>query len=190
MSTTLPTELQTLPNDLTAGTWAIDPIHSSAAFTVRHAHVSRVHGTVRITDGQIVVGKDFAECSARAALDPASVDTGSGARDDHLRSKDFFGVEEYPVWTFVSTDVGADGRGFYMNGLLTMRGVTQPILLRVDYHGVGDDSAGNTIAGFTATGEFSRRAFGMVWNGKSKLGNHIAGDTVTVTIEVTAVLQR
>src|SRR3954462_13851654 len=98
-----------LPTGLTTGTWAVDASHSEAAFTVRHAGISKVRGTVGITEGTVVVGEDLTTTSVSVTLDPATVTTGDANRDGHLKSGDFFDVEKFGQWTFVSAEVRPAG---------------------------------------------------------------------------------
>jgi polyisoprenoid-binding protein YceI len=180
-----------LPAELTPGSWVIDPVHSTASFALRHARVSTVRGTVAITDGLIVVGDSLATSSVHASLDPARVHTGNESRDEKLRSDDFFGVEAYPLWSFVSTAVLAGSPGHVIvRGELTIHGRTQIVDLDTQFEGVGDDAAGNVIAGFAATTALTRRQFGLEWAGRSKAGNAIVGDRVTVQLDIAAVRQR
>ncbi|MDR1294656.1 MAG: YceI family protein [Bifidobacteriaceae bacterium] len=182
--------LTTLPPELTTGTWTIDPVHSLASFAVRHAGVSTVRGTVGITNGDIVVGDNLKHSSVRATLDAASVDTRAAQRDSHLRSTEFFDVDHFPTWSFVSTDVfpGPQGR-YVVRGELTIHGQTRFTDLETTFEGVGDDIAGHEIAGFTATARITRHDFGLEWAGRSRAGNAIVGDTIAVQLDVTAVRQ-
>src|SRR5690554_7359534 len=93
---------------LTAGTWTIDPSHSEASFTVRHAGIAKVRGTVSITEGSVVVSED-GTATVTATLDPATVNTGDETRDGHLKTADFFEVESFPTWTFTSRPVAIEG---------------------------------------------------------------------------------
>src|SRR5512145_2243203 len=127
MTTTTTT---TLPAGVTPGTWAIETSHSRAGFTVRHAGISKVHGSVAITGGEIVIGETLEASSVVATLDPATVETGAEQRDAHLRSADFFEVDVHPTWEFRSTAVRADGEDFAIDGELTIRGTTRPVTLK------------------------------------------------------------
>ena len=178
------------PPDLIPGTWVIDPVHSTAAFAVRHAAVSTVRGTIAIADGTIEVGKTLAGSSVRVTLDPSSVDTRSSARDSHLRSTEFFHVDAFPVWSFVSTGVFPGRAGEYtVRGDLTIHGHTRPVDLATVFEGVGDDFAGHLIAGFSATAQIARRDYGLEWAGRSQVGNAIVGNAVAIQLDVAAVHQ-
>lgn len=184
MTTTTTTAL---PAGVRPGTWTIETSHSRAGFTVRHAGISKTHGTVEITSGQIVIGDTVEESSVVATLDPATVDTGSEQRDGHLKSADFFDVENHPVWEFRSTAVRADGEDFAIDGDLTIHGVTRPITLRTTFEGAATDPFGNERLGATATVEISRKDFGLTWNAALETGGVLVSDKVVITLDVEAV---
>ena len=148
MSTTTSTAL---PTGLTTGTWAIDASHTEAGFTVRHAGISKVRGSVAVTEGTIIVGDDLETTSVTVTLDPSTVATGDANRDGHLKSGDFFDVEKFGQWTFVSTSVREDGSDYVIVGDLTIHGVTQSVELDTEFNGTAVDPFGNARAGFEAT---------------------------------------
>src|SRR3954451_2738268 len=106
------TTTTTLPAGLTTGTWAVDGSHTEAAFTVRHAGISKVRGTIGVTEGVVTVGEDLASTSVSVTLDPSAVSTGDANRDGHLKSGDFFDVEAFGQWTFVSTEIREAGKNY------------------------------------------------------------------------------
>ncbi|AEI13047.1 MULTISPECIES: YceI family protein [Cellulomonas] len=174
-----------LPTELTAGTWTIDPSHSEAAFTVRHAGISKVRGTIGITGGEITVAEDGA--SVTATLDPSTVSTGDANRDGHLKSGDFFDVEAFGEWSFTSTDVRQDGGDYVIVGDLTIHGVTQSVELATEFNGVAVDPFGNTRAGFEASTTISRKDFGLTWNAALEAGGVLVSDKVTITLDASAI---
>lgn len=176
-----------LPAALTAGTWTIDPSHSEAAFTVRHAGIAKVRGTVAITAGTITVGEDLASSTATATLDPATISTGDAGRDGHVKSADFFDVENFATWTFTATSVAADGDDFVVTGDLTIHGETRSVELATEFGGVAVDPFGNTRAGFSATTTISRKDFGLTWNAALEAGGVLVSDKVVISIEVSAI---
>ena len=184
MSTTTSTAL---PTGLTAGTWAIDASHTEASFSVRHAGISKVRGTVAITDGTITVGDDLASTSVSVTLDPSTVSTGDANRDGHLKSGDFFDVEKFGQWTFVSTAVRDNGAKHVVVGDLTIHGVTQSVELDTEFNGTAVDPFGNTRAGFEATVAISRKDFGLVWNAALEAGGVLVGDKVTIALDVSII---
>lgn len=178
-----------LPAGLTAGTWTIDASHSEASFTVRHAGISKVRGTVAITEGALTVGDDLATSSVVATLDPSTVSTGDAGRDGHLQTADFFEVETFGTWTFASTGVRADGEDFLIAGDLTLHGVTKPVELETEFHGTAVDAYGNLRAGFSAKTTISRKEFGLTWNAALEAGGVLVSDKVVLNLEVSAIRQ-
>ena len=176
-----------LPTGLTTGTWAIDASHTEAAFTVRHAGISKVRGTVSVTEGTVVVGEDLASTSVSVTLDPSTVTTGDANRDGHLKSGDFFDVEKFGQWTFVSTEVREAGKNYVIAGDLTIHGVTQPVELETEFNGTAVDPFGNTRAGFEASVTISRKDFGLTWNAALEAGGVLVGDKVTIALDVSAI---
>ncbi len=173
---------------LTTGTWTIDASHSEAAFTVRHAGIAKVRGTVAITEGAVVVAED-GTATVTATLDPATVSTGDAGRDGHLKTGDFFEVETYPTWTFSSSPVAVAGDEADVAGELTIHGVTQPVVLATEFNGTAVDAYGNLRAGFSATTTFSRKDFGLTWNAALEAGGVLVSDKVTIAIEISAIKQ-
>ncbi len=178
-----------LPTESLTGTWVIDPSHSEAGFTTRHAGIAKVRGSVAITEGTIVVGDDVTSSSVTAVLDPSTIDTRDANRDGHLRSADFFEVETYPTWTFASTSVAAQGRDYVLVGDLTIHGVTRTVELELEFNGTATDPFGNARAGFSAETEISRKDFGLTWNAALETGGFLVSDTVKVSLEISAIKQ-
>ena len=179
----------TLPTETLTGTWTIDPSHSEAGFTTRHAGIAKVRGSVAITEGTIVIGEDLASASVTAVLDASTIDTRDANRDGHLRSADFFEVENYPTWTFTSTSVTAKGDDYVVTGDLTIRGVTRTVELALEFNGTATDPFGNARAGFSAETEISRKDFGLTWNAALETGGFLVSDTIKVTLEISAIKQ-
>lgn len=187
MTTT--TTSTTIPAGVTSGTWTIEPSHSRASFSVRHAGIAKVHGTIDITDGRIEIGDSLATSSITATLDPATVDTKDARRDEHLRSGDFFDAEQHPAWTFRSTEIAADGEDYVIRGELTIHGVTRPVELRTEFNGGATDPFGTARLGASATTEISRREFGLTWNAALETGGVLVSDTVKISLDIEAVAQ-
>lgn len=178
-----------LPTGLTTGTYALDASHSHAAFTVRHAGISKVRGTLAITGGSITVGDDLESTSVTAEIDAASVNTGDDNRDNHLRSADFWDAENKPTWAFTSTSVTADGDDYVVAGDLTINGVTKPVELATEFAGTATDPFGNPRAGFEASTQISRKEFDLTWNAALEAGGVLVGDKITITLDVSAIKQ-
>ena len=149
-----------------AGTWDLDPVHSTIGFVARHLMVSKVRGRFTRFEGQIVTAPNPLESSATATIDLSSVDTGNETRDNDLRSENFFDAATHPTMTYRSTGIRPTGSqdSFQVDGELTIRGVTRPIILTVEVNGFGPDPYGGTRAGFSAQGEIDRTEFGITFN--------------------------
>lgn len=178
----------TKATDLTAGTWAIDPVHSSITFSVRHLVVSKVRGRFANFSGAVVVAEDGTpSVSAEIAVD--SVDTGNEQRDAHLKAADFFDVEKYPTAAFVSTAVRADGDDYVVDGDFTLHGVTKPVSLKLEFNGVNPGMGHGAVAGFEASVVLNRKDFGIDLDMPLETGGAVVGDKVTVTLEIEALKQ-
>jgi polyisoprenoid-binding protein YceI len=173
-----------------AGIWDIDPLHSDVSFTVRHMMVSKVRGRFGSFSGEIITGEDLASSSVTATIDATSIDTGLEQRDGHIRSADFFDVENHPRWTFRSTGVRADGEALSVDGELTIKGVTRPVTLAVEVNGFGPDSFGGIRAGFSASATIDRNDFGVDIKLPLDGGGVVVGDKVQVALEIAAVLRQ
>jgi polyisoprenoid-binding protein YceI len=180
--------ITTVPG-LVAGVWAIDPTHSEVSFSVRHLMVSKVRGTFRTFFGELKVAENLLESSVSATIDLNSIDTNEPNRDAHLRSADFFEVEKYPAMTFVSTAIRSDGDDYVLVGDLSLKGVTRPVELELEFNGVGNDPWGGTRAGFSAETEINRSDFGVDIQLPLDGGGVVVGDKVKVVLEIEAVLQ-
>ena len=178
-----------LPTGLQSGTYVIDASHSEVGFTARHAMVTKVRGRFSDLEGTIVIGTDEASSSATASIKTTSIDTGSPDRDAHLRSGDFFDVATYPEITFRSTDVRGSGEDYQVDGELTIKGVTRPVTLDVDFGGVATDPFGNVRVGFSGIVTVNRKDFGLTWNAALETGGVLVSDKVTLTIDVSAIKQ-
>jgi len=172
------------------GTWTIDPVHSEVGFSVRHMMVSKVRGKFTSFSGTLTTAEDPTQSSVTATIDLASINTGNEDRDNHIRSADFFGVDEHKTMTFRSTGIRTDGDDFILDGELTLHGVTKAVSLKLELGGFGPDPYGGTRAGFTATGEINRKDFGIDFNAALETGGLVVADKVTVQLEIEAVLDK
>lgn len=173
-----------------ASTWAIDATHSSVEFAVKHMMVSTVRGRFKAFSGEIQADEaNPAASSVTAAIDVASIDTGVDQRDEHLRSDDFFNAAQYPQITFRSTAIEQRGDEWKLAGELTIRDVTRPVSLDVEFEGRGADPWGGERAGFTATTKINRKDFGVNWNGVIEAGGVVVSDQVKITLNIEAVKQ-
>jgi polyisoprenoid-binding protein YceI len=184
MSTqTTPTTTGTkLPN---AGTWAIDPAHSSVDFVAKHLVVSKVRGGFGAFSGTVEVADPIETSSVHVSLEAASISTGDEQRDGHVRSEDFLDVERFPTLTFRSTGAHhRSGDRWSIPGELTIKDVTKPVDLDVEYLGVFNDPWGNPKAAFSGSTEIDREEFGITWNAALESGGVLVGKTVRIELDV------
>jgi len=180
---TSPTAQQT-----TQSTWQIDPAHSLLEFSVRHMMVATVKGRFSQLRGTITdIADDPALSSVEVVVDGASISTGDVNRDGHLRSADFFDVEQYPTITFTSRRIRGSRDEFTLTGDLTMHGVTREVTLDVTLNGVGTSPYGKTIAGFSAETKINRKDWGLNWNVGLEAGGVLVSDQLKISIELEAV---
>ena len=171
------------------GTWDIDPVHSDVSFTVRHMMVSKVRGRLGTFSGEIVTAPEFTESVVTATVDASSVDTGNTQRDGHIRTADFFEVENHPTWSFRSAAIRPDGDDYALDGELTIKGVTRPVTFSLEVNGFGPDAYGGTRAGFSAATTINRSDFGVDISMPLDGGGVVVGDKVTINLEIEAVLR-
>jgi polyisoprenoid-binding protein YceI len=170
--------------------WVVDPVHSEISFKVRHMMITNVTG--QITDYDLEAEgdfKDFSDASVRFTGRMKSITTGNEQRDAHLRSPDFFDVENNSELTFESTAFEKRGEDLKVTGDLTIKGTTRSITLDAEFGGINKDPWGNTKAGFTVTGKISRKDFGLNWNATLETGGVMVGDEVKLLAEVQLVKQ-
>ena len=183
------TTTTTLPAGLTTGTYTIDASHSEVGFTARHAMVAKVRGRFGAVSGSLVFGDEAASSSAEAVIDTASIDTRDEGRDTHLRSANFFDVEKYPTMTFRSTGVRADGGDYRLDGDLTIKDVTRPVNIKVEFNGAATDPFGNARIGFSGETEINRKDFGLTWNAALETGGVLVSDKIKIHLEISAIAQ-
>jgi len=165
---------------LSTGTWAIDPTHSEVGFVARHLMVSKVRGSFTDVAGTVEVAEDITASVANVTIKTASVASGTPDRDAHLRSEDFFNSEAHPDMTFVSTSFD----GTTLTGDLTIKGVTQPVSLDVEFTGLATDPWGNEKAGFEAQGELNRTDWGLTWNANLEKGGVLVSEKIKLVLDV------
>lgn len=171
--------------------WAIDPSHSEVQFKVKHLMITTVTGYFKTFDLQVETeSDDFAgvkKIEFTAAVD--SINTNNQQRDTHLKSADFFNAEVYPQLRFTGTNYKANGDEANLQGDLTIRGVTRPVALNVEFGGIVVDPYGQTKAGFTVSGKISRKEFGLTWNAVTEAGQVVVSDEIKIHAEVQLVKQ-
>ncbi|TDB85042.1 polyisoprenoid-binding protein [Actinomadura sp. KC216] len=172
--------------ELTVGTWNIDPAHSEVTFVIRHL-MTKVRGTFTEFTGSVQIAEELSESSATAEIKVASLDTRNADRDAHVRTADVLDVENHPTMTFATTGVRAEGGEYFLDGELTIKGVTRPVSLSVEFNGVAEDPWGGTRAGFSAHTTINRKDWGIEFNVPLKGDKALLGDKVDLQLEVQAV---
>jgi polyisoprenoid-binding protein YceI len=167
------------------GKWVLDPMHSEVQFKVKHLVISTVTGTFKIFDGALnTETEDFSGADVEFSLDVNSIDTNQTDRDNHLKSADFFNAEEFPVIKFKSTAFTKDGDDYKLQGHLTIKDVTKPVSLNVEFGGTATDFYGNVKAGFEVTGKINRKEYGLTWDGITEAGSIVVGEDIKLAINV------
>jgi polyisoprenoid-binding protein YceI len=179
---------QTQPATVT-GHYQIDPAHSRLGFVARHAMVTKVRGNFNDFSGTLYLDEaDPARSTAEVTVQMRSVETGQPQRDEHLRTSDFFEVEKYPTMTFRSTRAERTGEDNYrLTGDLTIKGVSRPVTLDVEYNGVVRDPFGNDRAGFEARATINRKDWDLAWNVALEAGGFLVSDKINLELDIAAV---
>lgn len=165
--------------------WAIDTSHSEVQFKVKHLMISTVTGTFKEFGAEAKLeGNDLAGARVSFWANTASLFTNDEKRDAHLRSADFFDSERFPKLTFTSTRIEGDGDSWRMTGDLTIKDVTKPVTLEVEWNGMAKDPWGNTKAGLNLRGKIDRKEWGLTWNAALEAGGVLVSDEVRILAEV------
>ena len=174
---------------MTTTKWILDPTHSELGFKIKHLMISNVSGT--FTDFRVEMGgDDFESAQIHVQVNMASIGTNNLQRDEHLRTSDFFDVKKYPEMLFESTGVKKiDQENYNVYGNLTMKGITKPVQLNVEYSGVTKDPWGGERAGFTVTGKIKRSEWGVNFNALLETGGVALSDEVKIHGELQLVKQ-
>ncbi len=173
-----------------AGTYVLDAAHKRVGFVVRHLMVSKVRGNFGEASATITIGEDPLQSSVTATIATESVFTGQPDRDNHLRTGDFFEVAKYPTIEFRSTGIRSfEGNEFVLEGELTIKGITKPVELLVEFEGVGRSPYGHDVFGFSATTEIDREDWGLTYNMALESGGVMIGKKVKIEIEGEAIRQ-
>jgi polyisoprenoid-binding protein YceI len=175
-------QTRTIPS----GTWEVDPVHSSIGFEVKHLGISLFRGGFIRFAGRIVVG-DGAPSTVEGTIDPDSIDVKDETLAGHLRSPDFFDIENHPQISFTSTAIEPGGDGFKLVGDLTIRGITKPVELDVRVEGIGIGPDGSERVALSAEGTIDRNDYGMTWNADLGNGNTALGGEVRLLLSAEAV---
>jgi polyisoprenoid-binding protein YceI len=172
-----------------AGTWNIDPGHAEVGFIGRHFGLTKVRGRFTAIDGAVNIAGDPAQSHVEVTIQMASVNSGDATRDDHLRSADFFDVENHPIGTFTSTGLAVGGRNATMNGTLTLKGISRPVVLDIEYLGNATDPWNNERSVFSASTQINREDWGLTWNMLLEAGGLLVSKEIRLEIEVELIRQ-
>lgn len=165
--------------------WVLDPMHSEVQFKVKHLVISTVSGFFKSFEGELTTeNEDFTGAEIDFSLDVDSIDTTQPQRDEHLKGAEFFDAATYPKISFKSTSFTADGDDYKLVGNLTIKGITKPVTLAVEYGGSAGDFYGNTKAGFEVTGKINRKEFGLVWDGVTEAGSIVVGEDIKLIMNI------
>jgi polyisoprenoid-binding protein YceI len=171
-----------------AGVYEIDGAHTSVEFVGRHLMITKVRGRFSDVRGQITIDEEPEKSHVEVEIGVASMSTGSDDRDAHLKSGDFFDVEQYPTMTFASTGVKSQRDNTWeLAGDLTVHGTTRPITLQVDFDGGGASPFGDERIGFSAATDVNREDFGLTWNVALEAGGLLVGKSARIELAVQAI---
>jgi len=175
----------------TATKWVLDPMHSEITFKIKHLVISNVTGFFKKFEGTCEAPDDsFENAEVGFSLDVDSIDTNQEQRDGHLKSAEFFDAEKYPKITFKSTSFTKTGDDEYnLTGNLTVKDVTKPVTLKVEYGGSATDFTGKSRSGFEVTGKINRKEFALTWDGITEAGSIVLGEDVKISINAQFIKQ-
>ncbi|MEU6096059.1 YceI family protein [Streptomyces sp. NPDC047079] len=173
------------------GDYTVDPSHTTIGFVARHAMVTNVKGSFQDFQGTLHLdGSDPSKSTASIDVRMDSIDTGSVDRDNHLKSADFFKIDEHPAMTFRSTGVQAlGGDGFRITGDLTILGTTKPVSIDLEFNGAAKDPFGNERVGFEGRAELLRSEWGLTWNAALETGGVLISDKIKLVFDISAIKQ-
>lgn len=171
-------------------TWTIDPAHSEIGFKVKHLVISTVSGKFNSFEGKLEGDiENLTSAKIHFSADIDSIHTGNDQRDGHLKSADFFDATTHPKLSFESTSVEKKGDDYKVNGNLTLKGITKPVALNVEFGGVQKSLYGQTVAGFEVTTKINRQDFGLTWSAVTEAGGVVVSDEVKLAANLELVKQ-
>jgi polyisoprenoid-binding protein YceI len=165
------------------GTWVVDPVHAEVGFVGRHFGLTKVRGRFTGVEGTVAIADDITDSTIDVTIDMTSVESGSADRDGHLRSADLFDVENFPTATFRSTAIDVAGTSGTITGDLTIKDVTRPVTLAVDFLGATRDPWDNDRAVFSANATINREDWGVKWNMVLEAGGLLVSKEIRLEIE-------
>jgi polyisoprenoid-binding protein YceI len=168
------------------GTWAVDAIHSDVAYSLKHLGLAKTRGNFTSFTGEIVTADDILDSTVTIEIDATSVASGFGPRDEHIKSGDFFDVENHPTIAFTSSGIRENNGDYLIDGELTWRGKTVPVALEAEFNGIGPNPSNNNIdtIGISAVATINRRDFGI-----GTEGNGFLSEKAKIAIEIQAARQ-
>jgi polyisoprenoid-binding protein YceI len=170
--------------------WIVDTTHSEVQFKVKHLVISTVTGTFNKFYAELEAEKDdFTDAKIAFSADIDSIDTNNAQRDAHLKSDDFFNAEKFPQMTFKSSSLEKSNGKYALKGDLTIRDITKPVELEVEFGGVATDPYGQIKAGFEAVGKINRKEFGLMWSAITEAGGVVVSDEVKILLNVQFIKQ-
>lgn len=171
--------------------WVLDPAHSELIFKVRHLMITNVKGEFRNFDVSVESdGSDFSNAKVSVTIDAGSISTNNADRDAHLKSADFFDAESHEKITFESTELNKlDEENYQLKGILSIKGTNKELVLDVDFGGFIKDPYGNEKAGFSVSGKFNRKDWGLNWNAALETGGVMVSDEVRLSAEIQIIKQ-
>jgi polyisoprenoid-binding protein YceI len=172
---------------ISAGTWSVDPTHSRIGFVARHLMVSKVRGSFTDYTADVTIAENPLDSTVSATVKMASVETGNSDRDGHLRTNDFFDVEQFPTMSLVSTGITEHGGDYVLHADLTIKGITKPVDFALEFDGVTSDPWGGTRAGFSASATIDRTEFGVEFNAALETGGVMLGEKVKIELDIQLV---
>jgi polyisoprenoid-binding protein YceI len=171
-----------------SGAYTIDPTHTRLGFSARHAMVTTVRGSFTSFEGTATVDTaNPANSKVELGIDVASIETGVADRDGHLKSADFFDVENFPKIGFSSTSVERDGTEWSITGDLTIKDVTKPVTIVFEETGSAQDPFGNLRVGFEGGTTINRKDWGLTWNAALETGGVLVSEKVKLEFDVSAI---
>jgi polyisoprenoid-binding protein YceI len=179
-------EIKTKQGELRMAKFTVDQSHSAIGFEVKHMMVSKVKGQFGSYTADVEAADlaDLTTASIAFKIDVASIDTRSEDRENHLKSADFFDVENYPTIDFKSTNITRDGDDYKVTGDLTIKDVTKPVTFDVEYGGKGTNPWGVEVYGFEAEAKVNREDFGLTWNAALETGGVLVGKDIKIKVEL------
>lgn len=172
-------------NNIHTGRWILDASHSEIGFSVRHAGISKVRGRFTDAVGVVQIANNFDESFVEVVIDAKSFNSGNEGRDNHVRSADFFDVEQFSTITFDSKKIThKHGDKYVLDGVLTIRGVQKDVSLHAELEGIADGPDGTPRAGLTAETEISRKEFSLTWNVALEAGGVLVSDKVKINLDL------